>query len=207
MYCEGPALDAEAHALIMTDAGKSMLSFEYKKPHLHMRAVGSQIGPWLARLHTSTIGESEKIYHNTFWDKVTPMQGPILAKNLTDKHGIAPELMQHTIPVASREQAGGPKCVVQGDFRPGNILVRILGASQSDIAVVDWELTRLATGTSDVIQFATEAYVLEYIHGKGASGVISQGISRGCWGFGQRGVCHFGGTPIWCFHANMDVSP
>lgn len=161
------ALDAEAHALFMTDVGKSALSFECKKSHLDMRAVGSQIGSWLARLshvHHRRIGEN--MTQLTIWDEVAPMQSSILAKNLTDKHGIAPELVQQIIPVASGEQASGPKCVVQGDFRPGNIHIRTLGASQSDVAVVNWECIRLGTGTSDVIQFATEAYVLEYIHGK-----------------------------------------
>ncbi len=136
------AIDAEAHVVFMADVGGSTLSFEYK----NHRVAYLQMGSWLVELHISTIVESGENWHNTFWEEVAQIQTMLLSKTLTEKYGLEPDMVNKITQINNVDYFNGSNCVVQGDFRPGNVLVMTPGASTSDVAMMTGDTVVLFLG-------------------------------------------------------------
>jgi len=59
-------------------------------------------------------------------------------------------------------QPGEIACCVQGDFRPGNILV----GKEGVLSIIDWEDSRRQSLALDLRLFAAQAYLLDVLHGE-----------------------------------------
>jgi hypothetical protein len=159
--------DAENHIVQISDGGSRNVVEAYSDPALDIRAIGSRLGRWLASLHTAT---SSAAVLPTIKARFNNRTGKRIYR--TSLNGLAAALARagHDPALGSRmnERFGAmletdEACLSHGDFWPANVVAADGGAdaAELDLAVIDWELTRVGNGATDVGQFAAEAWLLD----------------------------------------------
>ncbi|KAH8915851.1 kinase-like protein [Atractiella rhizophila] len=157
--------DLEAHVLIMDYAGPSNLKAWYPSATATLvPSIGSTLGVWLAQLHHRTLNTKSR-------DNVTARGIYRYAySNLSlafEKHGLDVRFAKSIDAEFGSKLATDDVCQCHGDFWPGNVLVQEENGSMK-LSIVDWEMTRRGIGSTDVAQFAAEAYLLDrFCGGKG----------------------------------------
>ncbi|KAF2816691.1 uncharacterized protein BDZ99DRAFT_376987 [Mytilinidion resinicola] len=166
-----PALrfyDADDKILQISDAGLRTLDEVYRNRMLNIPLFGRRIGKWLARLHASTrreetrnafLNESAKEAYRKVYDTVPGIfsewgHDASVVESINAKYGA----------FGQSESA----CVCHGDFSPENIVAQsavAYGFSNHKLTVVDWEMVHDGCGSSDVAQFAADAWLLDRFKG------------------------------------------
>ncbi|OJD31992.1 phosphotransferase enzyme family protein [Diplodia corticola] len=211
--------DPDAHILIMSDAGPHNLKAWYPTAAASTTTiprVGAALGAWLAQLHRRTRSLARRSFDNAAARGIGRHAYANLAAAFARHHGLDLDPAyaravddEFGARLQAEAEAADGVCVCHGDFWPGNVLVRTGeeedGPAAVVLSVVDWEMTRRGTGTTDVAQFAAEAYLLDrFCGGKGLLEAFLEGYVRaaredggvggaaGKEAFVQRLVVHFG---------------
>ena len=180
--------------------------------------IATQLGIYLANLHWSTRGKGDgiigdnvpakNIYRYSYSNLITSLT----AYGVPDAQEIANEVNQTWGGKLATDGTDGEElCVCHGDFWPGNVLVSSDEEVEKGVklGIVDWEMTRLSTGATDVAQFAAEAWLLDRFYPLTPSSSLSDGVlsafltsyvkaakaSERNWiddAFRQRLIIHFG---------------
>ncbi|KAF2496831.1 hypothetical protein BU16DRAFT_458578, partial [Lophium mytilinum] len=151
-----------------SDAGLRTLDEVYGNQMLNMSVFGRRIGKWLARLHTTTRGQETR---NAFLNETAK-------KTYRKVYDVVPGIFSEwgydaTVAESINAKYGAfgqsePTCVCHGDFSPENIVAQsavAYGFSNHKLTAVDWEMVHDGCGSSDVAQFAAEAWLLDRFRG------------------------------------------
>lgn len=149
------------HTLITTDGGNDSLADAYEAGKLDMQDVGERLAKWVAALHTATQGVSPEVWKNDLAESVSMVAANGMPQCMDD-HGFGRRVGEIARDQFFALQPDEPVCCVQGDFRPGNILV-----GQDDVLnIIDWEDSRRQSPALDLRLFAAQAYLLDVLHGE-----------------------------------------
>jgi hypothetical protein len=159
--------DAEIHVLQMEDRGSRDLKSAYADPDLDIKALGTRLGSWLARLHIITSSAAvlpiiKEQFNNVSGKSIYRTNFNGLGASL-EKFGYDSELGERMNQKFGALLETDEVCLSHGDFWPANVIVADSDSkcSSPDLTIVDWELTRIGNGATDVGQFAAEAWILE----------------------------------------------
>lgn len=169
---------ADEHVMDISYGGLKTLKEGYKDQDLDVKGLGKEVGTWLANLHSTTSkpenlevikekfdnGTAKSIYRHAYNNFPNALKDydfdPAIGERINAKYGA----MLGTDAV----------CLCHGDCWPGNFLlddyvdetkVEDTEALKKPIlTVVDWEMTRLGNGATDIGQFAAEAWLLDRFH-------------------------------------------
>jgi aminoglycoside phosphotransferase (APT) family kinase protein len=155
------AYESELHTLIMTDGGRDILADVYKAGGLDMRDVGERLARWTAALHMASRDVAETAWENPGSEQVTMMAANALPECM-ERHGYERRVGEVARDGFFALRDGEPVCYVQGDFRPGNILV----GEDNVLSIIDWEDSRRQSPAVDLRLFAAQAYLLDVLHGE-----------------------------------------
>ena len=163
--------NAEKHTIQLSDGGSRNLAQSYRDPAVDVQAIGSRLGVWLANLHAVTSSAAvlptvKAQFNNLTGKRVyrTSLNG--LAAALA-KFGHDPALGERMNAKFGAMLDTDEACLVHGDFWTANVVVADAASSASSsssspgLTVIDWELTRVGNGATDVGQFAAEAWLLD----------------------------------------------
>jgi 5-methylthioribose kinase len=164
--------DTENHNLLMSDGGPRNLKAAYSNPKLDVKLVGQMLGSWLARFHQSTkdlgIGDHAlaKMIYRWSYNHLAEAQ---------KEFGLDSKLGEEINAEFGAKLATDDGMLCHGDFWTGNIIVDT-ETDQLKLTVVDWEMTRMGNGMTDVGQFAAESWLLDRFQGgRGILGAFLQG--------------------------------
>ena len=149
------------HTLVTTDGGNESLAEAYETGKLDMRDVGQRLAEWLAALHTTTSKTPIGIWKNELAESVSMVAANGMPQCM-EEHGYDRRVGEMARDGFFALQPGEHACCVQGDFRPGNILV-----GEGDVlSIIDWEDSRRQSPALDLRLFAAQAYLLDVLHGE-----------------------------------------
>ncbi|KAF2630262.1 hypothetical protein BU25DRAFT_408235 [Macroventuria anomochaeta] len=159
--------------LNLEDGGPINLKDAYSKlSRDDIEEIGTELGTWLANFHENTdkthvtsampghsnnttgIAVCRHSYENLPDVVVAQGHDPSVARLINEEVG---SLFK-----------SDDECVCHGDFWPGNILLRSAMSDQGPftLTVIDWEMVRIGSSTTDVGQFAAEAFLLDSFRGE-----------------------------------------
>lgn len=152
--------------LCIRDAGNRNLFSAYKDLSKdEVQNIGTAVGIWLARLHTET-----PHFNATGDSSLNNEVGVMIVRhtynNLSSalaQTGYDAELGLKINSSFGELLAMDDESVCHGDFWPGNVMLQnssVTGAPQI-LTVIDWELVRVGSSSTDVGQFAAEAFMLD----------------------------------------------
>lgn len=150
-----------SHTLVTTDGGQRTLANAYATSGLDMRDVGTRLATWLATLHKATQDASPDIWRNDLAESVSMVAANGMPQGMAD-HGYGRRVGEIARDGYFALQSGERACCVQGDFRPGNILV----GENNVLSIIDWEDSRRQSPALDLRLFAAQAYLLDVLHGE-----------------------------------------
>lgn len=173
--------DADKYNLVLSDCGTATKDLYTAFPSLAPAQrvdTGRRLGLWLAALHQCTAIDKTAFAADESRDRqgmdqrIGLLSAGLPAADAADERAAEEKvafaaLLEPFVVAALRPSR---RCVVHGDFWPGNILV---GPSQEEggggrhddlLAVIDWEGVGLGTGALDVGAMAAEAWLLCHFH-------------------------------------------
>ncbi|KAF2637706.1 hypothetical protein P280DRAFT_530035 [Massarina eburnea CBS 473.64] len=165
--------DKQRRLLCLEDGGERELKKAYTDGRLDIPKIGEQLGKWIAALHMSTTKTSLSL-SNPQDLKANNAIGVAIYRhaysNLSTalaNYGHDAEFGKRIDEVFGSRLATENECICNGDFWPGNVLVKFRDETEKDVdlTVVDWEMTRRGTSATDVGQFAAEAFLLDRFRG------------------------------------------
>jgi aminoglycoside phosphotransferase (APT) family kinase protein len=151
----------KSHTLVTTDGGTQSLADAYKANELDMRDVGERLAIWLAALHKATQDVSPETWRNDLAESVSMVAANGMPQRMADL-GYGQRVGEIARDGYFALQPDEPACCVQGDFRPGNILVD----KDDNLSIIDWEDSRRQSPALDLRLFAAQAYLLDVLHGE-----------------------------------------
>jgi hypothetical protein len=159
--------DSENHILQISDAGSKNLKSAYSEPTLDIKVLGARLGHWLARLHTITSSATvlpiiKEQFNNVAGKRIYRTNFNGLAASL-EKFGYDPKLGEQMNKKYGALLETDEVCLAHGDFWPANVVVADSnpGHSSPELTIIDWGLTRIGNGATDVGQFIAESWILE----------------------------------------------
>jgi tRNA A-37 threonylcarbamoyl transferase component Bud32 len=159
--------DAERHVLQISDGGSRNLKSAYADPALDIQALGTRLGRWLAGLHIITSSVAilpiiKERFNNVTGKSIYRTNFNGLGASL-EKFGYDRKLGERMNKKFGALLETDEVCLSHGDFWPANVIVTDSNSKSSslDLTIIDWELTRIGNGATDVGQFAAEAWILE----------------------------------------------
>lgn len=214
--------DQAARALVLSDCGTdahelkaAVLAGKVSLPAAN--AIGAGLGAFLARLHNSgRAPEAQaRLAPNVDAVRVSTVVTYGQMEASVDPTDARFEKICEIVTKRSHEIASAPQTVTQGDFWPGNVLVK-LGAdgTASSVTVLDWELAKPGLAGLDVGQLCAELYYLERFSGSPEVGKAMRHsflkTYRGAVsGFDMADVARVAATHIGAHHAvwTAKISP
>lgn len=151
----------ELHTLITTDGGNESLADTYKAGRLDMYDVGERLAKWVAALHVATQNVSPEVWQNDLAEGVSMVAANGMPECM-ENHGYGRRVGEIARDQYFALQPEEAVCCVQGDFRPGNILVD----NNDVLSIIDWEDSRRQSPALDLRLFAAQAYLLDVLHGE-----------------------------------------
>jgi aminoglycoside phosphotransferase (APT) family kinase protein len=155
------AYNDSLHTLVTTDGGHLGLAEAYETGKLDMSDVGQRLAKWLAALHTMTWNTPPGIWKNELAESVSMVAANGMPQCM-EEHGYERRVGELARDGYFELQPGEHACCVQGDFRPGNILV----GEDDVLSIIDWEDSRRQSPALDLRLFAAQAYLLDVLHGE-----------------------------------------
>jgi len=166
---------AEDHVMDMSDGGSKTLKESYSDPSIDVKGLGERIGAWLAKVHATTSkAENLELIKGKFDNKTARWIYRFSYNNLANAlkdYGFDPELGAQINAKFGALLDTDEVCLCHGDCWPGNFLledpVEETEVKDQDelkdpkLTVVDWEMTRIGNGATDVGQFAAESWLLD----------------------------------------------
>lgn len=172
------AYDADNYNLILSDCGAATKDLHTAFPSLTPAQrvdTGRRLGLWLASLHHCNAIDKATFYADETRDRQGMDQRIDLLSAGLPAGGTPVEKAAFVAllePFAAAAIQRSSRCVVHGDFWPGNVLVgpphEKDDAAQDLLAVIDWEGVGLGTGALDVGAMAAEAWLLCHFHRESA---------------------------------------
>jgi aminoglycoside phosphotransferase (APT) family kinase protein len=150
-----------SHTLVTTDGGTRTLADAYAASELDMGDVGKRLAKWLAALHKATQDTSPGVWENESAENVSMVAANGMPQRMAE-HGYGRRIGEIARDEFFALQPGERACCVQGDFRPGNILV----GEDNLLSIIDWEDSRRQSPALDLRLFAAQAYLLDVLHGE-----------------------------------------
>jgi aminoglycoside phosphotransferase (APT) family kinase protein len=126
-----------------------------------MSDVGKRLATWAAALHRASWDSPPEVWKNEVAQSVS-MVAVAGMPQCMEEHGYSRRIGEIARDEYSALQPGEQACCVQGDFRPGNVLVGEDGV----LSIIDWENSRRQSPALDVRLFAAQAYLLDVLHGE-----------------------------------------
>lgn len=149
------------HTLITTDGGNESLAAAYEAGRLDMVDVAERLAKWTAALHTATKDVPLGVWENELAESVS-MTAANGMPDCMERLGYSREIGETARDEYFALQPEERVCCVQGDLRPGNILV-----GENDVlSIIDWEDSRRQSPAIDLRLFAAQAYLLDFLHGE-----------------------------------------
>lgn len=168
------AYDTDKYNLILSDCGTATKDLHTAFPSLtpaQRVETGRRLGLWLASLHhcatvdKATFQANERRDRQGMDQRIDLLSAGLPAGGTPDEKAAFVALLEPFVATALQPSS---RCVVHGDFWPGNVLV---GPSHEEddaardlLAVIDWEGVGLGTGALDVGAMAAEAWLLCHFH-------------------------------------------
>lgn len=183
------AYDEANHNLIMADCGTDTKDLHTAFPSLSPQQrvdVGRRLGMWLAALHQSStidkssFGSDEPQDRQGTDQRISMLCAGLPSAGLDTDEAVAEKKAFVALlePFVQSAKQPSQRCVIHGDFWPGNVLVGATpggeDASKDFIAVIDWEGVGLGTGALDVGAMAAEAWLLCHFHRTSARASVAE---------------------------------
>lgn len=159
--------DDEANVIGLEDVGEKTLKDLYEDPRLDIELLGKRLGIWLAQLHSATsVGDFKHGFHNRVAKNMSAQSW--LYEQLPgalEAYGFDPALGERIYQKYGTSLLNDEVCLCHGDLNPPNIMFREEHLKTGKATVIDWEMSRIGNGATDVGQLAAEFYFLDHFRG------------------------------------------